>query len=93
MKYIKKPIPIDAWQCTYENYAKGLPDFIRIELQSKPCRLQFYIDMNNHTITGTCDTLEGTVRIDDGCYIIKGIHDEFYPCAKEIFEESYMEAE
>jgi len=93
MKYIKKPIPIDAWQSTYENYEKGLPDFIRIELQSKNPKLTINADSNTRTVTGTCDTIEGTVRIDDGCYIIKGIHGEFYPCAKEIFEESYMEAE
>lgn len=91
MKYIKKPIPIDAWKFTYENYQKGLPDFIRIELQSKNPRLYLVIDDINKTVSGTISTIEGNVRADEGCYIIKGIHGEFYPCAANIFEESYME--
>lgn len=92
MKYIKRPIPIEAWQYTYENFQKGLPDFIRIELQSENPRMYLEVDDINHKVSGTCDTLEGPVRLDEGCYIIKGIHGEFYPCAPKIFEESYMEA-
>ena len=91
MKYIKKPIPIDAWQFNYENFKKGIPDFIRIELQSKEPSLYLVIDDIKHTVSGTCQTLEGQVRLDEGCYIIKGIHGEFYPCDAKIFEESYTE--
>ncbi|MGH1806263.1 hypothetical protein [Enterococcus gallinarum] len=34
-------------------------------------------------------TLEGTMEISDGDYIIKGVHGEFYPCKPEIFHETY----
>ncbi|MGM0155346.1 hypothetical protein IGK30_003212 [Enterococcus sp. AZ178] len=34
-------------------------------------------------------TLEGTMEISDGDYIIKGVHGEFYPCKPDIFEETY----
>ena len=38
------------------------------------------------------ETLEGTMTAVFGDFVIKGIADEFYPCAPEIFEESYEEA-
>lgn len=91
MKYIKKPIPIDAWQFTYENAKKGIPDFIRIELQAKEPSLYLVIDDINHSVSGMVRTLEGQLVIQEGCYIIKGIHGEFYPCDAKIFEESYTE--
>lgn len=34
-------------------------------------------------------TLEGTMEISDGDYIIKGVHGEFYPCKPDIFEQTY----
>ena len=34
-------------------------------------------------------TLEGTMRADDGDYIIRGIAGEFYPCKPEIFHATY----
>lgn len=37
------------------------------------------------------DTLEGTMRVDYGDYIIKGIQGEFYPCKPDIFLATYEE--
>lgn len=34
-------------------------------------------------------TLEGTMEISDGDYIIRGIHGEFYPCKPDIFNKTY----
>jgi hypothetical protein len=34
-------------------------------------------------------TLEGTMRAKDGCYIVRGIKGEIYPCEEAIFEQSY----
>lgn len=34
-------------------------------------------------------TLEGVMHGAPGDYLIQGIRGELYPCAKEIFEESY----
>jgi len=39
------------------------------------------------------DTLEGNVMAHVGDWIIKGIADEFYPCAPDIFEQTYEEVE
>ena len=35
-------------------------------------------------------TLEGNMKASFGDYIIKGVKDEFYPCRKDIFEETYQ---
>jgi len=34
-------------------------------------------------------TLEGTMRVDIGDYIIKGVEGEFYPCKPSVFKKSY----
>lgn len=34
-------------------------------------------------------TLEGTMEVSEGDYIIKGIKGEFYPCKPDIFEQTY----
>jgi hypothetical protein len=34
-------------------------------------------------------TLEGTMKAKDGCYIVRGIKGEIYPCEELIFEQSY----
>ena len=35
------------------------------------------------------ETLEGTMQGASGDYLIQGIRGELYPCAEDIFEESY----
>jgi len=35
------------------------------------------------------ETLEGTMKGKKGDYLIRGIKGEFYPCDKQIFEETY----
>lgn len=39
----------------------------------------------------TVDTLEGTMQGKAGDYLVTGIRGEQYPCAADIFEESYEE--
>jgi hypothetical protein len=38
-------------------------------------------------------TLEVSMHVSVGDYIIKGVRGEIYPCKKEIFEESYDKVE
>ncbi|MNO78419.1 hypothetical protein D3C76_695550 [compost metagenome] len=35
------------------------------------------------------ETLEGTMTVSDGDYIIKGVQGELYPCKPDIFEQTY----
>lgn len=34
-------------------------------------------------------TLEGAMKVRPGDYVIKGVKGEFYPCRRDIFEETY----
>ena len=38
-------------------------------------------------------TPSGTVRVDVGSWIIKGVAGEFYPCKPDIFEQTYERVE
>ena len=77
MKYIKKPIPVEAIQWLGDN----------------PEEILTFTEGNCPIFSNTGDitiqTLEGKMSAPIGSYIIKGIDGEFYPCRKEIFERSY----
>lgn len=75
--YKKKPVVIEAVQFTGENY-KEVEEFVGQPL---------YISYGMVAIP----TLEGIMRCKPGNYIIKGVKGEFYPCDKEIFEQTYEE--
>ena len=89
MKYVKKPVEIEALQIS------GNPTEIKEFIGDNG---DAYIDDAAwqvgkgipHTIV-TIHTLEGDMKATDGDYIIKGVKGEFYPCRKDIFEETYEE--
>ena len=84
MKFKNKPIVIEAVLWTGDNVLEIL-DFVG----------HSDIRLTNCTKDGreVCDlyinTLKGTVRVNEGDWIIKGVHGEFYPCKSDIFEETY----
>lgn len=92
MKYIKKPIPVEAIQVD--------KDFV---LHSTYYWEGFYPDwfldaVNNGDIsTKQSDyglivhTLEGVMFAPWGSYIIKGVDGELYPCREDIFKKTYEE--
>lgn len=84
MLYRKKPIAIEAVQI-HEN-AEELKAFIG---KSGDVHTEA-----GSTITQVViHTLEGDMAATEGDYIIKGVKGEFYPCRKDIFEETYEAVE
>lgn len=83
-KYKKKPIVIDAvqWKGTWN-------DEIAEFTKDKQGREFSFYEFGVLYIK----TLEGLMVANVGDYIIKGIKGEFYPCAKEIFEQTYESVE
>jgi hypothetical protein len=93
MKCRKKPIVVDVvqWQ---GNNEREVFDFLT-GTRSQPIILEgdtFRVDLCN----GGCQpgnliikTLEGDHLAHIGDYILKSVKGEFYPCKKEIFEETY----
>lgn len=78
MKYIKKPISIEAIQWTGSNF-----DEISAFMGEK----NPIVNSQNQLVIST---LEGDMRANVGSYIIKGVEGEFYPCHKDIFESTYI---
>ena len=75
--YFKKPEVVNAVQWTGENY-DDVRDF---------CRCEVIFDSFNHCIY--IQALENDVRVDDGDFIIRGEHGQFYPCKPNVFKETY----
>lgn len=80
MKYIKKPVVIEAVQWSGNNLNEIL-DFMK---DKQP---NYYEDDEQKLLT--IQTLEGNMIASVGDYIIKGVQGEFYPCKPDIFEQTY----
>lgn len=81
-RYIKKPILIEALQIACN------PEELRAFL-GESGTISLILDSQDMTVV--IHTLEGDMAAHMGDYIVKGIKGEFYPCRKDIFEESYAE--
>jgi len=80
MKFIKKPVVIDAVQFTDETKDQCL-NFVRCNC---------YPEFDSHgNPTLKIETLEGEMIASIGDWIIKGVKGEFYPCKPDIFGETY----
>jgi hypothetical protein len=79
MKYIKRPIVIEAIQWTGKNLRE-------IVFKFPNC---FANNLVHHPEELLIDTLEGSMVASKGDYIIRGIKGEYYPCKPDIFEASY----
>lgn len=78
MKYRKKPVVIDAIQWTGDNYAEIF------EFTEGKAYLS-----SSHSSTLIVETLEGNMVAEKGCYIIRGVNGEYYPCQEDIFNKTY----
>lgn len=75
MKYIKKPVEVEAVQWNGENTEEIL------EFTNRTAKLE-----NGEMKIAT---LEGTMTVNVGDYIIKGVKGEVYPCKPDIFKATY----
>ena len=86
MKYVKKPIEIEAW----------LWDESKETLKVIGCgymRYDGHKDRPDECTSLGIATLEGTMRVEKGDYIIRGVKGEFYPCKPDIFALTYDKLE
>lgn len=80
MKYIKKPVVIDAVRWSGNNLNEIL-DFMK---DKQP---NYYEDDEKKLLT--IQTLEGNIIASVDDYIVKGMWGEFYICKPDIFEQTY----
>ena len=84
MNYTKRPVTIQAWQFTKENYTKGVPHIFRSK------NVSYWSQYGGKIIGGEIKTLEGAMEISENDWVICGVNGEFYPCKPDIFEKTYM---
>lgn len=93
MKYVKKPVVIEAVQYNGSN-ACEIEEFVGKNLRQTivdDCGYQAGITA---PLVGLIiETLEGNMVANPLDYIIKGIKGEFYPCKPDVFEQTYEKAE
>jgi len=87
MKYRKKPVVIEAIVWNGENIAEVK------EFCGSNAHIHYsYTGLENQPqVNLVLVTLEGEMEAKPGCYIVKGVKGEVYPCRKDIFEETYEE--
>ena len=85
MKYIKKPITVEAVQISEEknDFIDNYPQWFCDAYDSGKIRLSYAF------IGLVVKTLEGEMYAPWGSYIIRGVKGELYPCRADIFEETY----
>ena len=87
MRYKKKPLIIEAFKWT------GGPDQTEDPVwfvdAIKKGTVNFIEDLVNGITYMTIDTLEGTMNVSPGDYVIQGVKGGIYPCKPDIFEASY----
>lgn len=90
-KYRKKPVVVEAVRWTGSNLEE-IRNFVGSDLIEE-CVELFDIKrtLKEMLVDIAIDTLEGTMRVDYGDYIIKCVNNEFYPCKPDIFLKTYEE--
>ena len=82
MKYVKKPIPIEAFCPNLESWPEWFKNNDKIS-----------VDIINGQTIISIETLEGIMKCDKSSYIIKGVDGELYPCRRDIFLKTYEKFE
>lgn len=91
MRYIKKPLPVEAVQIPETNSSREVdkwlrdvaPDWVIEALDNHDAQIDFDEGIYIHT-------LEGKMLCPWGSYLIRGepFH-EIYPCRADVFKETY----
>lgn len=90
-KYRKKPVIVEAVRWTGSNLEE-IRNFVGSNLIEECVELFDIKRTLKEMLVGIAiDTLEGTMRVDYGDYIIKGVKGELYPCKPNIFLKTYEE--
>lgn len=90
-KFRKKPVVVEAVRWTGSNLEE-IRNFVGSDLIEDCVELfDTKRELKKMLVGIAINTFEGTMRVDYGDYIIKGVQGEFYPCKPDIFEQTYEE--
>lgn len=89
-RYRKKPVEVEAfrWDGTKDGYHEVL------RFVGTPVGYQSENVYGKHEMRFlTLRTLEGTMYVSPGDFIIRGVKGELYPCKPDIFEATYEQVQ
>lgn len=84
--YRKKPVVIEAFQWTGDQYQTEYPEWVIKEIANGKITFKNEGTLNVELLI---NTLEGVMIANQGDFIIKGVQGEIYPCKPDIFEVTY----
>jgi hypothetical protein len=90
MKFRKKPVVIEAFRV--EQRALW-PDWFHSAVSANEVITHGMGKFGEGPVYCEIKTLEGTMRVDEGDWIIQGVKGELYPCKPDIFAATYEAAE
>jgi hypothetical protein len=90
MKYRKKPVVIEAFKWTGDQYQIEDPEWIVKAIKDGTV---WFNNQGTEQCNMEIKTLEGNHIASRGDYIIKGIKGELYPCKPDIFQQTYEPVE
>jgi hypothetical protein len=79
--YVKKPVQVTAMRYTGENFS-ALRDWVGDRLQMRFARPYDAVYV---------ETLEGSMRVHAGDWIVKGTRGEYYPVQADPFSDTFEE--
>lgn len=88
MKYMKKPVVIDAFELGVDY----IPDWFMDAVSANKVFLRENIHQSIKT-EADIETLEGWHHANGGDFIIRGVKGEIYPCKPDIFKMIYEAVE
>lgn len=89
-KYKKKPVVINAFKWTGDQYQEEDPIWIIDAIKKGTVWFENNKDEDGlNVLTMVIKTLEGNHIANRGNYIIQGVKGEIYPCKPDIFEMTY----
>lgn len=92
--YRKKPVEIEAMQVTPETLSRAVDWLISEDVDYMyQCDILGKCSGTVEGHTFALPTLEGSMKVSMGDYIIKGVQGEFYPIKEAIFRETYEPVE
>lgn len=86
MKFVKKPVVIEAIKWRGEKFETSPPDWFKDAMYKEPGSVGFVMRWGNDILI---ETLEGQIKCSPGDWIIRGVKGELYPCKPDIFELTY----
>lgn len=92
MRYRKKPVVVDAVRYTRRFL---WPDWFHDAVSANEVVVHNTgkFAAANEECYALINTMEGTMRADEGDWIIRGVKGELYPCKPDIFAMTYEDAE